>query len=246
MGFFDIFFGSTQSKFTAYAIMAAIIAICITIILTRTDMTMGNRLLLILFVILTLVPSIFLILFEITCMVTGGNKNDRWWCWLYAWIVAAFIIIYCILIIIISFTSLFTYNNAIERVEITENQNKMSPENSNDYAKSILETNNFIERFENDTTDDNEKEYLKNIPESAFELKKTILKSQAYEENFNPSKEIITKKIEEPKKEEPKKEEPKKEEPKKEKFITENENEKYENSIEIEPFIGDFNNYSSY
>ena len=243
MGFFDIFFGSTQSKFTAYAIMAAIIAICITIILTRTDMTMGNRLLLILFVILTLVPSIFLILFEITCMVTGGNKNDRWWCWLYAWIVAAFIIIYCILIIIISFTSLFTYNNAIERVEITENQNKMSPENSNDYAKSILETNNFIERFENDTTDDNEKEYLKNIPESAFELKKTILKSQAYEENFNPSKEIITKKIEEPKKEEPKKEEPKKE-----KFITENENEKekYENNIDIEPFIGDFNNYSSY
>ena len=50
----DIFFGSTQSNITAYAILAAIIAICITILLTRTDMNMGNRFLLIFFVILTL------------------------------------------------------------------------------------------------------------------------------------------------------------------------------------------------
>jgi len=226
MGFFDIFFGSTQSKFTAYAIMAAIIAICITIILTRTDMTMGNRLLLILFVILTLVPSIFLILFEITCMVTGGNKNERWWCWLYAWIVAAFIIIYCILIIIISFTSLFTYNNAIEKVEIAENQNKMSPQNSNDYAKAMIETNQVMERFEN-KIECKEKSNISELPESLADLKKIVEE----EENFNPSKEVITKKPEEKKKEENKKPEPE--------LLS-------EKTSDIEPFIGGFDNFSSY
>jgi nitrogen fixation/metabolism regulation signal transduction histidine kinase len=232
MGFFDIFFGSTQSKFTAYAIMAAIIAICITIILTRTDMTMGNRLLLILFVILTLVPSIFLILFEITCMVTGGNKNERWWCWLYAWIVAAFIIIYCILIIIISFTSLFTYNNAIEKVEIAENQNKMSPQNSNDYAKAMIETNQVMERFENkiDMTKllDNLDE--KTTPENILNTL-DVKKEEKEEENFNPSKEVITKKPEEKKKEENKKPEPE--------LLS-------EKTTDIEPFIGGFGNFSSY
>ena len=144
----DIFFGSTQSSITAYAILAAIIAICITILLTRTDMNMGNRFLLIFFVILSLVPSVFLILFEITCMVTGGNSKERWWCWAYAWIIAAFIIIYCILIIIISLSSLFTYNNAIEKVEVHELQNKMSPDNSNEYAKKIIETRDEVEKFE--------------------------------------------------------------------------------------------------
>jgi hypothetical protein len=143
----DIFFGSTQSKITAYAIFAAILAICITILLTRTDMTIGNRFLLIFFVILTLVPSIFLILFQITCMVSGGNSKERWWCWAYAWIIAVFIIIYCILIIVISFASLFTYNNAIDKVEIQETQNKMTPDNSNQYAKSIMETSHEVERF---------------------------------------------------------------------------------------------------
>ena len=148
--FLDVFFGSAQSNISAYAILAAIIAICITILLTRTDMTMGNRFLLIFFVILTLVPSIFLTLFQITCMVTGGNSKERWWCWAYAWIIAAFIIIYCILIIVISFASLFTYNGAIDKVEVHELNNKMSQENSNQYAKTIIETNNEVEKFANE------------------------------------------------------------------------------------------------
>jgi hypothetical protein len=147
--FFNVFFGSAQSQTAAYAILAAIIAICITILLVRTDLTLGNRFLLILFVLLTLIPSIFLILFEITCMVTGGNNKERWWCWLFAWIVAVFIIIYCILVIVISLSSLFTYNNAMDKVELNEQQNMMTPQNSNDYARSVMETSKAIERFEN-------------------------------------------------------------------------------------------------
>lgn len=147
--FLNIFFGSTQSQVTAYAILAAIVAICITVLLTKTDMGIGDKFLLIFFVILTLVPGVFLILFEITCMVTGGSKDKRWWCWLYAWVIAVFVVIYCILVVIISFSSLFTYNNAMENVELNEAKNKMSPQDSNDYAKALIQTNEYKEHFQN-------------------------------------------------------------------------------------------------
>lgn len=143
MGFFDVFFGTPQSLYASYAILAAIITICITILLTGTDLTLGNRFLFIFLVVLMLIPSVFLTLFQITCMVTGGSKNTRWWCWLYAWIMSVFIIIYCVFVIIVSFTSLFTYTNAMNKVEKLDNEFKMSPETSNEYAKSM------IENFEN-------------------------------------------------------------------------------------------------
>ena len=147
MGFFDAFFGTTQSQYAAYAIIAAIVAICITILLSGTDVPIGNRFLIVLFVIISLIPSIFLMLFELTCIVTGGTSTDRWWCWVFAWIIAAFIIIYCIFIVIISFVSLFTYNNAINKVTVSDNENKMTPQNSNNYAKTIIEHNDKIEKF---------------------------------------------------------------------------------------------------
>ena len=156
MSFIDAFFGSTQSQFTAYAIFGAVISICISIILSGTDMTIGNRFLLIFFVILAVLPSILLMLLQITCMVTGGNKDDHWWCWLYSWIIAIFVIIYCIFVIIISLSSLFTYNNAISKVDMSEQNNKMSPENSNNYAKMMINTNSKeeIEKFMNSTEEE--------------------------------------------------------------------------------------------
>jgi hypothetical protein len=160
MSFIDAFFGSTQSQFTAYAIFAAVVSICISIILTGTDMTIGNRFLLIFFVILSVLPSILLMLLQITCMVTGGTKDDRWWCWLYSWIIAIFVIIYCILVVIISLSSLFTYNNAISKVDMSEQNNKMSPENSNNYAKIMINSNTpeAIEKFMNAEEEEQEQE----------------------------------------------------------------------------------------
>ena len=176
MSFIDAFFGSTQSQFTAYAIFAAVISICISIILTGTDMTIGNRFLLIFFVILAVLPSILLMLLQITCMVTGGNKDDRWWCWLYSWLIAIFVIIYCVFVVIISLTSLFTYNNAISKVDMSEQNNKMTPENSNNYAKMMLQTNSKqeIEKFMNEVNDDEESiggivEKYENLPEMTMQ-----------------------------------------------------------------------------
>ena len=148
MAFYDAFFGSDQSLYTAYAIMAAIIAICITILLTATDISIGNRILIVLFVIVTLIPSIFLTLFQITCIVTGGTEPNRWWCYAYAWILAAFVIIYCVFVVIISLISLFTYNNAMDNVNEAKKKSKLS-----DTKQTIhSEENNFNyhdENFEN-------------------------------------------------------------------------------------------------
>jgi len=155
MGFYDAFFGSEQSQYTAYAIVAAIIAICITILLTATDVPISNRLLIVFFVIISLIPSVFLTLFELTCIVTGGTEPNHWWCHAFAWILAAFIIIYCIFIVIISLISLFTYNNAIDNVTETETKSRLSPEVSNNYAKQIIENDEKqtkqIEKFYNDS-----------------------------------------------------------------------------------------------
>lgn len=180
--FLNIFFGSTQSQVTAYAILAAIIAICITVLLTKTDMGFGDKFLLIFFVILTLVPGVFLILFEITCMVTGGSKDKRWWCWLYAWVIAVFVVIYCILVVIISFSSLFTYNNAMENVELNEAKNKMSPQDSNDYAKALIQTNEYKEHFQNNDLQST----LNSLISSADKTEK-----REEEEGFYSSNEII-------------------------------------------------------
>jgi len=138
MGLYDAFFGSPQALYASYAIAAAIITIVLTIILTRTDLTVGNRVLFVFLVVLMLIPSIFLTLLQLTCMVTGGNKNQRWWCWLYAWIVCIFIIIYCIFVIIISFMTLFTYSNAMDKVNIQEKMTVMSPQDSNEYAHNMM------------------------------------------------------------------------------------------------------------
>jgi hypothetical protein len=148
MVFYNAFFGSDQSFYTAYAIMSAIIAICITILLTAADISIGNRILIVLFVIVTLIPSIFLTLFQITCIVTGGTEPNRWWCYAYAWILAAFVIIYCVFVVIISLISLFTYNNVIDNLNEAKKKSKLS-----DTKQTIhSEENNFNyhdENFEN-------------------------------------------------------------------------------------------------
>lgn len=150
MGFYDAFFGSDQSLYTAYAIIAAIIAICVTILFTSTDIPVGSRLLMILFVVITLVPSIFLTLFEITCIVTGGTEPNNWWCYTFGWILAAFIIIYCIFVVIISIISLVTYNKAIDNVNNDEEKNKVNSQEANNIAKQIMATQKPLERFYSD------------------------------------------------------------------------------------------------
>ena len=168
MGFLDILFGTPQSLYASYAIIAALITICVTIMLIRTDLTTANRFLFVFLVVLMLIPSIVLTLFQLTCMVTGGSKNERWWCWLYAWIVSVFIIIYCIFVIVISFMTLFTYNSAINKVEVQEKLSMMSAGDSEQIARSMMN----IEGFTADTSTDVKKNTL--IPPPPHNINVTL------------------------------------------------------------------------
>jgi len=146
--FLDIFFGTPQSKFAAYAIFIAIIAISLSILFTSTDISFGNRFLVVLFIILLSIPSILLTLFELTCIVTGGNKKVNWWCWYFGWLIAGFLVIYSVIIIISILISMFSYNNAMDRIKNTEH--RVSKEEANDYAKTIIVKEQIIrENFEN-------------------------------------------------------------------------------------------------
>lgn len=134
--FLDIFFGTPQSKFAAYAIFAAIIAISISILFTSTDVSIGQRFGVILFIILLSIPSILLTLFELTCIITGGTKKVNWWCWYFGWLIAAFLGIYSVVVIITILISMFSYSNAMDRVKNTEY--KVTKDEADDYAKTII------------------------------------------------------------------------------------------------------------
>lgn len=188
MGLYDALFGSPQALYAGYAIVAAIIVIVITIVLTRTDLTVGNRFLFIFLVVLMLIPSVFLTLLQLTCMVTGGNKNQRWWCWLYAWIVSIFIIIYCIFVIIISFMTLFTYTNAMNKVDIQEKMSVMNPSDSNNYANSLMQegfANKEMAESEVKVVNKNDKEEETKKPEIKSEIKHEE-KSEVKQKFTNP------------------------------------------------------------
>ena len=189
MGLYDALFGSPQALYAGYAIVAAIIVIIITIVLTRTDLTVGNRFLFIFLVVLMLIPSVFLTLLQLTCMVTGGNKDQRWWCWLYAWIVSIFIIIYCIFVIIISFMTLFTYTNAMNKVDIQEKMSVMNPSDSNNYANSLMQegfANKEMAESEVKVVNKNDKEEETKKPEIKSEVKHEE-KSEVKQKFTNPS-----------------------------------------------------------
>jgi hypothetical protein len=79
-------------------------------------------------------------LFELTCIVTGGNYTTRWWCWALAWVLAIMIVFYCIMIIISLFISMTNYDMANERINEDIANNKVDDANANNYAKNIMNT----------------------------------------------------------------------------------------------------------
>jgi len=140
----DVFLGSEQSKYAGVALFITILIICISILITSSKIAIEQRILFVIFILIISVPSILMTLFELTCIVTGGNYNTRWWCWLLAWFLAIIIILYCIMIIISLFISMTSYDLANERItdDIVNNKvdNTSDNTNANNYAKSIMTT----------------------------------------------------------------------------------------------------------
>jgi hypothetical protein len=138
----DVFLGSEQSKYAGIALFITILIICLAILFTSSKIPIEQRIVFVIFILIITIPSILMSLFELTCIVTGGNYTTRWWCWALAWVLAIMIIFYCIMIIISLFISMTNYDMANERISDDLSNNKIDTTtdniNANNYAKNIM------------------------------------------------------------------------------------------------------------
>lgn len=131
MAFSDHFVGVPQSRWAGYAILAAIIAVALAVLFGKDQIPVGQRVLVIFIMFLLALPTIALVLFQITCLVNGTSKAP--FCGWYAWIVAALTILYCILLIIVAVTMKST-DAAVSKAEGFQ----VSYEDANKMAKKML------------------------------------------------------------------------------------------------------------
>ena len=131
----DVFLGSEQSKYAGIALFITILIICLAVLFTSSKIPIEQRLVFVIFILIISIPSILMSLFELTCIVTGGNYNTRWWCWLLAWVLSVMIIFYCIMIIISLFISMSSYDLANERIADDSAKSDVDNSNANSYAK---------------------------------------------------------------------------------------------------------------
>lgn len=135
MSFFDLFIGSEQSKYAGFAIAAVVFVICLSVLLTSTEVSLVERVTTILFMILIITFPVALALFELTCIVKGNSNNA---CGYYAWIVTAIIVFHCLVIIVFTFSSMFTYKKALVTVDAESKMNNISQENAQQIAESMM------------------------------------------------------------------------------------------------------------
>ena len=131
--------GSTQSKYAAIILSVTVFLLCMSILFMESDYTIGKKLFAILLILVMLLPGLILTLVEITCIVTGAQGSKNWWCSLLAWIIAIFIFIYCVMILITSVNSYYTYKTAGRKVNDYDKNKVMSQEDANDMAQLMLE-----------------------------------------------------------------------------------------------------------
>lgn len=112
MAFSDNFVGVPQSRWAGYAILAAIIAVSLAVLFGKERVPLGTRVLIIVFMFLIALPTIALVLFQLTCLVTGTKKAP--YCGWYAWVIAAITIVYCVMLIFVSITSKMSDQTAIQ------------------------------------------------------------------------------------------------------------------------------------
>jgi len=150
MAFIDYFIGSEQSKYASIAMFAAIIAICLAILFTNTDVSIGNRIGIVFFVLLISILPVAMSLFELTCIVTGSKNKKYNLCNIFAWIVCVMIIIYSTILILSIIYSIFTYKKALQKIEVEEKARVVSNEDADIIAQNMINTNDTsqIEKYQ--------------------------------------------------------------------------------------------------
>lgn len=174
----DIFIGSDQSKYAGMAILATLLMVSLSILLSKEKVPIVNKLVIAVLLFIFSLPAILFSLFQLTCIVTGaGSKNQRWWCSAYAWFISILVILYCAIVIVLVAIALFTDKDAkmveqfytqkelFDSYTTQEMENSMDDIQSNefipappidekfeDYAEEFAET--YPEEFENEEEED--------------------------------------------------------------------------------------------
>lgn len=173
-----LFFGSEQSKYAGVALFGTIFILCLAILFSNSKIPIDQRLAFVIFIMLVAIPSILMSLFELTCIVTGGNIKYRWWCWLLAWVIAVVIILYCLMVVISLIMSMANFDIANQRVENNEENNKIDAKTADEYAKNV------IKQYEEDVKD----------------MEAPVQEDFYYEEEAIVDENIVKEPVEEPKK----------------------------------------------
>ena len=137
MNLTNLFIGSEQSKYASIAIFCAIIAICLCVLFTDNEMTFGQRLMIIFVIIIYTLPYVLLSLFELTCISSYNHKSGA--CWWYGSIISAIIVFISLIVIISAIISMLTYTDASNKIKVSEDLSKLSPEKADDVAKIMME-----------------------------------------------------------------------------------------------------------
>lgn len=103
----DAFIGPVQSKYSAVAVLSALLVICMAILFSKNNISLGKKLMACFMLVIFSLPSILFILFQLSCIVTGSGEETPW-CGIYAWIIVFFIIVYSIIVVIMTITSMST------------------------------------------------------------------------------------------------------------------------------------------
>jgi len=149
-----LFFGSEQSKYAGIALFGTIFVLCLAILFSSSKIPIDQRLAFVIFILLVAIPSILMSLFELTCIVTGGNIKYRWWCWLLAWVIAVVIILYCIMVVVSLIMSMANFDIANQRAENNEENNQIDAKTADEYAKNV------IKQYEDETENMVKEEFL--------------------------------------------------------------------------------------
>lgn len=129
----SLFTGTEQSRFAAIAIIVAVIAIVLSILFSNTDLNIGDRVGLSVFVILFSLPSILFALFDLTCI--SGNTKYQSACWYYGWFLTIFIAIMSTIVVMNAFMSMIAYSDAT----VKSDSSSITKDDAENMAKNMMQ-----------------------------------------------------------------------------------------------------------
>lgn len=135
----DLFYSTQQARWTAIAVICAIIAICLSILFNNTELNVSERFALISVIVLFSIPAVLISLFELNC-ISGKNIKHNW-CGYWGWFIFFIIALQCTLIIISALMSMVTYNEATNKMMKYKEDNVVDKTEAEKVAKKMMANN---------------------------------------------------------------------------------------------------------